>query len=62
MQSFDHESLIFPENLATDQNKFDNGKEYEQLNKTAAEPLFNTTCNCMSKTTINADPSTFQTF
>ena len=38
MQSFDREiqSLIFPGNKATDQNKFDNYEEYEHLNQTAA--------------------------
>ena len=39
MQSFDREiqSLIFPGNKATDQNKFNNGEEYEHLNQTVAE-------------------------
>ena len=39
MQSFDREiqSLIFPGNKATDQNKFDNYQEYERLNQTVAD-------------------------
>ena len=39
MQSFDREaqSLIFPENKTTDQNKFDNCEEYECLNQIVAE-------------------------
>ena len=39
MHSLDREiqSLIFPGNKATDQNKFDNCEEYEQLNQIAAE-------------------------
>ena len=39
MQSFDSEiqSLIFPGNQATDQNKFDNCKEYDHLNQTSTE-------------------------
>ena len=34
------QSLIFPGNKATDQNKFGNCEEYEQLNQTGAEVLF----------------------
>ena len=39
MQSVYHEtrSLIFPGNKVTDQNKFDNCKEYEHLNQIVAE-------------------------
>ena len=39
MQSFDHEiqSLMFPGNKATDQNKFGNCEEYEHLNQTVTE-------------------------
>ena len=39
MQSFDRDiqSLVFPANKATDQNKFDNCEEYEHLNQTVAE-------------------------
>ena len=39
MQSFDREiqSLIFPGNKATGQNKFDNCEEYEHLNQIVAE-------------------------
>ena len=39
MQSLDREiqSLIFPGNNATDQNKFDNCEEYEHLNQTGAK-------------------------
>ena len=39
MQSFDREiqSLIFPGNKEIDQNKLDNCKEYEHLNKINAE-------------------------
>ena len=39
MQSFDREiqSLIFPENRATDQNISDNCEEYEHLNQIVAE-------------------------
>ena len=39
MQILDREiqSLIFPRNKATDQNKFDDWEEYEHLNQTVAE-------------------------
>ena len=39
MQSFDRkiQSLIFPENKATDQNEFDNCEEYEHLNQIVAK-------------------------
>ena len=39
MQWFDREiqSLIFPGNKATDQNKFDNCEEHGHLNQTVAE-------------------------
>ena len=39
MQSFDREiqSMIFPGNKATDQNKFDNCEENEHLIQTVAE-------------------------
>ena len=42
MQSFDHEiqSLVFSGKKATDQNKFDNCEEYENLNQTVAETSF----------------------
>ena len=38
MQSFDHEiqSVIFPGNKVTDQNKFDNCEEYEHLTQIVA--------------------------
>ena len=39
MQAFDREiqSLIFPGNNATDQNKFNNCEKYEHLNQPIAE-------------------------
>ena len=42
MRSLDREiqSLIFPGNKATDQNKFENCEEYEHLNQVVAETSF----------------------
>ena len=67
MQSSGHEiqSLIFPANKATDQNKFDNCQEYEYLNQIVAETsLIRLVLGrfCTSKTAINADVSTSEKF
>ena len=53
---------IFRGNKATDQNKFDNYKEYRHLNKTATETvLIQLVIGDIScQTAINADVSTLQ--
>ena len=63
MQNFDREiqSLIFPGNKATDQNKFDNCEELKTPEPNCWRNVFVLTCTwryCMSKTAINADVST----